>query len=91
MYKSQSRPHKKLASILLVTPALVVVVSFITLLIINLIFNPTFWMTPDTEPVTTTPLLITIFNGVFIISGAVGLLVIVPALVAGLYLLGRKS
>jgi len=90
MNKGDSRPHKKLAITLLVTPCLVVAGSFIMMLTINLIFNPTFWMTPDTKPVTPTPFLITALNGVLLTIGALGLLMILPGLAAGLYLLTKK-
>jgi len=90
MNKSDPTPHKKLAIVLLVTPGLAIVGSFIMLLSINLIFNPTFWMTPDTEPLTPTPFLITALNGVFLAIGAVGLLSVLPCLVIGLYLLAKK-
>ena len=91
MNEGDLRPHKKLAIVLLVTPGLAIVGSFIILLATNLIFNPTFWMTPDTEPVTPTPFLITALNGVFFALGAVGVLSILPGLVAGVYLLQRKD
>ena len=87
MIKSNSKPHAKLAVILLVIPGLLAVSSFIILLVVNLIFNPTFWMTPDTEPVTPTPFYITALNGLFITIGGIGLLSLLPGLVAGVHLL----
>ena len=90
MNESNSRMYKKLAIVLLVTPSLLIVGSFIVLLAVNLVLNPTFWMTPDTEPVTPTPFLITALNGVFLIIGAAGILSIIPGLAAGVYLLRKK-
>lgn len=81
---------KKLAITLLVTPTVATIVSLIIFLVINLIFNPTFWMTPDTDPVTPTPFIITVLNGVFLTIGAIGLLSIIPGVLAGVYLLVKK-
>ena len=91
MNKSDAKPHMKRAIILLVIPGLLVVSSFIILLVINLIFNPTFWMTPDTDPVTPTPIYITALNRVFITTGGIGLLGLLPGLVAGVYLLVKQK
>jgi hypothetical protein len=91
MIKSNSKHHTKLAVILLVIPGLLAASSFIVLLVVNLIFNPTFWMTPDTEPVTPTPFYITALNGVFTTIGGIGLLSLLPGLVAGVYLLASKK
>jgi len=91
MNKSNSKTQTKHAVILLVAPSLLVVSSFVILLVINLIFNPTFWITPDTEPVTPTPVYITALNGVFIAIGGIGLLSFLPALVAGVYVLLKRK
>ncbi len=82
--------NKKLAPPLLLIPILLIVTSFIILIIANLVLNPTFWMTPDTAPVTLTPVYITVLNGVFISIGGIGLLSLLPCLIAGGLLLTRK-
>jgi hypothetical protein len=87
MNKSNPNPYKKLGISLLIVPGLLVVGSFVILLVINLIFNPTFWMTPDSDPITPTPVYITILNGVCITVGGIGLLSLLPGLAAGIYLL----
>ena len=87
MNKADSKPRKKLAIALLSVPILLVIISFMMLVVVNLIFNPTFWMTPDTDPVNATPLIITILNGIFITIGGIGVLSFLPGLAIGVYLL----
>ena len=91
MDKSNSTSNTKRAVILLVIPGLLIISSFIAFLVMNLIFNPTFWMTPDTDPVTPTPLYITVLNGVFITIGGIGLLALLPGFVIGVYLLVKQK
>lgn len=81
----------KLAVGLLVMPGLLVVTSFIILLVVNLIFNPTFWMTPDGEPVTPTPFYINALNGLFVAIGGIGLISLLPSLVAGICIFANKK
>jgi len=90
MSKDNTKSNRKLALALLIISGLLTVGSVITLIVINLIFNPTFWMTPDTSPITPTPVYITVLNGVFITSGVIGMLSFVPALAVGIYLLTNK-
>ena len=87
MNKTDSKPRKKLAIALLSVPILLVIISFMMLVVVNLIFNPTFWMTPDTDPVNATPLVITILNGIFITIGGIGVVSFLPGLAVGVYLL----
>ena len=87
MNKADSKPRKKLAIALLSIPILLVIISFMMLVVVNLIFNPTFWMTPDTDPVNATPLIITILNGIFITIGGIGVVSFLPGLAIGVYLL----
>ena len=86
-----SKSHKKLAIILLTVPILLAIISFVMLIVVNLIFNPTFWMTPDTDPVTATPFIITVLNGIFITIGGIGLLSFLPGLITGVYLLAKQK
>jgi len=83
MSKIISKPHMKLAVGLFVIPGLLITISLIILLPLNLIFNPTFWMTPDTDPVNSTPFIISVLNGVFIVIEGIGLICLVPGIVAG--------
>lgn len=87
MNKADSKPRKKLAIALLSVPILLVIISFMMLVVVNLIFNPTLWMTPDTDPVNATPLIITILNGIFITIGGIGVVSFLPGLAVGVYLL----
>ncbi len=86
MNKNNPKSRRKLAIILVVTPLALVIISFLAFAVINLIFNPTFWMTPDTTSVYATPLYITILNGVFFAICGVGLLSFMPCLIGGIYL-----
>lgn len=91
MSKNGKKSRLKLAIILLAAPTLIAFSSFIVFLVVNLVFNPTFWMTPDTDPVTETPLLISVLNGVLITIGGIGVLSFLPGLVIGIYLIARKK
>jgi hypothetical protein len=81
----------KHAILLLIAPSILFAFSLLMLAIINLIFNPTFWMTGDTEPVNSTPLIITVFNVLFIITGIVGLISFLPGVVVGVLLLVQSK
>jgi len=72
-------------------PTVLLAVSLTLLIIINLFLNPTFWMTPDTEPVASTPIFITVLNGILFITGAVGLLSLLPGIGMGIFLLARNK
>jgi len=91
MDKNNPKPHLKLALSLIIVPGLLAVSSLIILICINLIFNPTFWMTPDTAPVNPTPHFITALNGVFIAIGGISLLSLLPCIAIGAYLLFLKQ
>ena len=91
MNKNNSKSHTKLTIALFTVPTLLVISSFIILLVVNLILNPTFWMTPDTAPVTATPFYITALNGLFITIGGIGLLSLLPCLFVAIYLLVSKK
>lgn len=84
------KPRLKLAIAALIMPSVFFVFSLVMLVIFNLIFNPTFWMVGDTEPVNPTPLIITILNIFFLIVGAVGLISLLPGIVVGTLLLIRS-
>lgn len=83
--------HVKLAIFLLVMPILVLAFSLFLLVVINLIFNPTFWMTGDTEPVSPTPLAITLLNVLFFTTGAIGFVSLLPGAIAGITLLVKSK
>ncbi len=91
MNKHISPSNRKLAYALIAVPGILVLGSVIVLLTVNLIFNPTLWMTPDTAPVTPTPIYITAINGVLILLGGIGLLSVLPGLIAGIYLLVKQK
>lgn len=81
----------KLAVIAFVLPAVLLVISLFLFIVINLFLNPTFWMTGDTEPVPPTPLLITIVNTALFCIGALGLVSLLPGIVAGVFLLRQAK
>ncbi len=89
--RSKAVAHAKLAVFLLVMPSLVLVFSLFLLAIINLVFNPTFWMTGDTEPVNPTPVAITALNTLFIATGLLGLVSLLPGAIAGIVLLVKSK
>lgn len=91
MNENSPKQSTKLAIALFMLPILLVISSSVILLIINLIFNPTFWMTPDSEAVASTPVLITATNAMLIIVGAIGLVSLLPGLVVGVYLLVKRK
>lgn len=80
----------RLAIFGLVAPVMLFTCAFVALLAINIIFNPTFWMIPDGEAVSNTPLFITVLNAVFITVCIAGLLSFIPGLIFGTVLLTRK-
>ena len=85
------KSKSKRAIFLLLAPSILFAFSLLMLAIINLIFNPTFWMTGDTEPVNPTPPIITVFNVLFIITGIVGLISFLPGVVIGVLLLVQSK
>lgn len=88
---SSAKSRLKLAILALIVPGILFTFSLLMLVVINLIFNPTFWMTGDTEPVNPTPFGITVLNMLFLITGAVGLISLLPGIVAGILLLTRSK
>jgi len=83
--------RSRIAIFALVAPAVLSMSSLALLIVINLIFNPTFWMVGDTDPVNPTPLVIAVLNWILLATGAIGLLSLVPGAVAGLFLLARTK
>ncbi len=80
----------KIALWLLLGPTMLVVLAFIVFALINLVFNPTFWPTPDTEDFAATPLPITITNIALFVAAAVGMLAWLPGLITGAVLLIKR-
>jgi type II secretory pathway component PulF len=68
-------------------PIVLIVVAFVALVAVNLVFNPTFWMTGDTEPVTPTPIVISIINDVLLSIGIVGLVTLLPGIIIGILMI----
>ncbi|MBI3889030.1 hypothetical protein HY312_00420 [Candidatus Saccharibacteria bacterium] len=86
-----AKPHFKIAIATLILPTVFFLFSLLMLMIINLIFNPTFWMTGDTEPVYPTPVAITILNILFLTTGAAGAISFLPGIITGIFLLTRSK
>jgi type II secretory pathway component PulF len=85
------KPRSKLAIAALIVPSVLFLISLVMLAVINLIFNPTFWMVGDTEPVNPTPFVITVLNIFFLLTGGVGLISLVPGMIIGALLLIRSK
>lgn len=83
--------RRKLALALLVTPTTLAVVSLLLFTIVNVVFNPTFWMRPDTEPVAETPAVVMVINMILVVFGALGLAAIIPGIIIGAVLLYRAK
>lgn len=81
----------KIALWLLITPTVVIIISFGLFLMLNLVFNPTLWPTPDGESPLATPTVITVLNGIFITIGVAGLIAWLPGVITGIMLLNRRS
>lgn len=86
-----AKPRRKLAIAALIIPSVLFAFSLVMLAVINLIFNPTFWMTGDTEPVNPTPFVITVLNTFFLVTGAAGLISLLPSIVVGTLLLTQSK
>lgn len=84
-------PSRTLALASLLLPVATAVGSLILFIIVNMLLNPTFWMTPDAEPVAETPVVITLINGVLLSLGAIGLVAFIPGVILGIILLARRS
>jgi hypothetical protein len=76
---------------LLIAPTVMIIFTFAAFAIINLIFNPTMWPTPDTELFAPTPIGITISNVILFITGAVGIVSWLPGLILGTVLLATAK
>ena len=86
---SNMKFRRKLAITAMIAPGTLLVIALAMLIIVNLIFNPTFWMKADSEPVQPTPFVISAFNIFFLLTGVVGLMFILPGIVIGVILLVR--
>lgn len=91
----QSNNHdirrRNLAIFALIAPSVLLVLSVFILTVVNLIFNPTFWMRGDTEPVYSTPFGIAVLNIIFLITGIVAFISLLPGVITGVLLLTRSK
>lgn len=76
---------------LLIAPTVLIIFTFAAFAILNWIFNPTMWPTPDTSPFAPTPIGITISNIILFITGVVGVITWLPGLIIGIVLLATKK
>ena len=83
------RPN--LAFALIVVPGLLIITCFITFVVVNLFFNPTFWMRPDGYAVIETPLVVTVINWTLFIIGAMGAVCLIPGIIIGIMMLVRHK
>ena len=87
---NHNKRRRNLAIFALIAPSMLLVLSVFILAVVNLIFNPTFWMRGDTEPVYSTPFGITVLNIFFLITGLVALISLLPGVITGVLLLTRS-
>lgn len=80
----------KVALWLVLGPTVFATIAIILFTIINLVFNPTFWPTPDTEDFAATPIGITIANVFLLAVGSLSALAWLPGIVIGGILLAKK-
>jgi len=80
----------KLALWLMIGPTALFAIALTLLALTNLIFNPTFWPTPDTEDFAATPIGITIVNVLLFTVGAIAALAWLPGIITGAVLLAKK-
>lgn len=90
-YRKKVSGRTQLALWLILGPTVLVALVFIAFAIINLIFNPTFWMTPDTEDFAATPLIITILNVALFMLGSAGIVAWLPGIIIGAVLLSKRQ
>ncbi|MEO6110157.1 MAG: hypothetical protein ABIP50_04060 [Candidatus Saccharimonadales bacterium] len=76
---------------LLIAPTGLLIITFIFFAIINWVFNPTMWPTPDTEAFAPTPIGITIANILLFVTGAVSVMTWLPGIIIGIVLLATKK
>ena len=89
-HRKKLAKRTKVALLLIIAPTLMIAFALFSFSILNLIFNPTFWPTPDTEAVTNTPLGITILNVLFFAIGGAGIVAWLPGIIIGAVLLAKK-
>lgn len=89
----KATPHKKVSARtktalwLLISPTALFVVAFFLFALINLVFNPTFWPAPDTEPFAPTPVGMSILNVILFFVGSVSAIAWLPGIIIGAVLL----
>lgn len=79
-----------LALWLMLGPTVLIAAVLLVFAMINLIFNPTFWPTPDTEDFANTPFIITITNIILFALGTFATVAWLPGVVIGAILLIRR-
>lgn len=84
------RTRTKLALWLLISPTALIIAVIFAFAIMNMVFNPTMWPTPDTEMFAPTPIGITIANVVLFIAGAAAIISWLPGIITGIVLLTTK-
>lgn len=77
----------KIALWSLIAPTVVIIISIGLFMVLNLVFNPTLWPTPDTQDPAPTPIVITTLNVILAIIGAAGLIAWLPGVITGITLL----
>lgn len=90
-HNTTTMSRTKLAVFLLIAPGLAIVFSVFVLAVVNLIFNPTFWMTGDTESVNPTPLAITVLSVILLVTTIAGLASLLPSIIIGIILLIKSK
>ena len=90
-YRKKVSGQTKLALWLILGPTVLIAVTFILFAVLNLVFNPTFWPTPDTSDFQATPLPITLLNILLFVTGVAGIIAWLPGLIIGAVLLAKRQ
>lgn len=91
-HTAQPKNRTKIIALLLILgPTLLIVSAFALFALTNLVLNPTFWPTPDSELVAPTPLGITIVNVTLFIMGSTGVIAWLPGIIIGVVLLSKAA
>ncbi len=90
-YRKNVSTRTKVALSLLLGPTVLIAVSFALFALLNLVFNPTFWPTPDTANFAATPVFITILNVILFTIGSIGIVSWLPGIIIGAVLLATKK
>ncbi len=89
-HRKKIAARTKVALWLVLGPTVLLFVTILIFAILNLVFNPTFWPTPDTEAFAQTPIALSIANVVLFFAGAVAVISWLPGIIIGTILFLKR-